>query len=192
MKRERKPIATRPKPTPTIVPTSAEHFEGLYQALDFVARERRYLAFFQAPPIESAFAFFRNIVENDLCQVLAIENGSVIGWCDVLPKFGDACAHVGTLGMGLIPSARHRGIGSMLLAAGIERAWTADISRIELSVKADNTNAIALYKRFGFIVEGVNRMAFFMDGQFFDTYTMALLRGKDGHSITPSPRSESE
>jgi putative acetyltransferase len=159
-----------------ILPTSESHFEGLYQALDEVAHEKRYLAFIQAPPVENAFAFFRNIVASDLCQVIAVENGTVVGWCDVLPKFGDACAHVGTLGMGLIPSARHRGIGSRLLAAAIERAWTKGFSRIELSVRADNANAKALYERFGFVVEGINRRAYCIDGEFFDVYTMALLR----------------
>ena len=159
-----------------IIPTTEAHFDGLYQALDEVSREKRYLAFVQAPPVASAFAFFRNIVANDLCQLLAVENGKVVGWCDILPKFGDTCVHVGVLGMGLIPSARHRGIGSTLLAAAIERAWDKGLSRIELSVRADNANAKALYTRFGFVMEGISRRAFYVDGEFFDTHAMALLR----------------
>ena len=39
----------------------------------------------------------------------------------------------------------------------------------------DNTNAKALYERFGFTLEGVNCNAFLVDGQFYDTYSMALL-----------------
>jgi hypothetical protein len=68
-----------------ITPTSEPHFEGLRKVLDTVAREKRYLAFLQAPPAEEAFAFFRNIVANNLCQVVVLEEGAVVGWCDVLP-----------------------------------------------------------------------------------------------------------
>lgn len=51
-----------------IIPTTEPHFEGLYQALDEVPREKLFLAFVQALPVESAFVFFRNIVANDLFQ----------------------------------------------------------------------------------------------------------------------------
>lgn len=159
-----------------IVPTAETYFEGLRQALDIVAREKRYLAFLQAPPSPEAFAFFRNIVVNDLCQVVALVDGAVVGWCDVLPTHGEARAHVGTLGIGLIPQARHCGIGAALMRAALEKAWAKDFSRIELTVRTDNTNAKALYERCGFMEEGINRRAFLVDGRFFDTYAMALLR----------------
>lgn len=159
-----------------ILPTSELHFEGLRQALDVVAREKHYLAFFQAPPIEVAFAFYRNIVANALCQVIALDDGVVVGWCDVLPTYGEARAHVGILGMGLVPNARRRGIGAKLMEAGIQTAWAKGFSRIELTVRTDNARAKALYARFGFVVEAIHRNAFCVDGAFFDTNTMALLR----------------
>lgn len=159
-----------------IVPTAESHFEGLREVLDTVAREKRYLAFLQAPPPQEAFAFFRNIVVNDLCQVVALVDGVVVGWCDVLPTHGEARAHVGTLGIGLLPRARHCGMGAELMRAAIARAWDKGFSRIELTVRTDNTNAKALYARCGFTVEGINRRAFLVDGAFFDTYAMALIR----------------
>ena len=159
----------------TLVPTSEAYFPGLYQALDAVAREKRYLVFAQAPPMDAALEFFRHIVAHGLCQRLAVEEDAVLGWCDVLPKPGDACAHVGVLGMGLIPEARHRGIGALLLSAGLEAARRQGFSRIELQVRIDNANAIALYKRFGFQVEGVLRRAYRLDGHDFDVLAMALL-----------------
>ena len=51
-----------------IIPTTEPHFGGLYQAPGEVSREKRYLAFVQALSVESAFAFFRSIFANDLCQ----------------------------------------------------------------------------------------------------------------------------
>ncbi|AQQ48511.1 MULTISPECIES: hypothetical protein [Burkholderia] len=55
-----------------IRPTAETHFDGLWTAIDTVARERLYLAFFQAPPREASYAFYRNIIENDLCQLVAV------------------------------------------------------------------------------------------------------------------------
>jgi RimJ/RimL family protein N-acetyltransferase len=163
------------------------HFEGLRKAFDSIAREKRYLAFLKAPPQEEGLAFYRNIVDNDLCHFVALLDGVVVGWCDVLPTHGEARAHVGTLGIGLIARARQMGIGPKLIRAALERAWKQGHSRIELTVRTDNTNAKTLYERFGFTLEGVNRNAFFVDGQFYDTYSMALLldngpRGRRRHS----------
>ena len=160
----------------SIVPAAESHFEGWRKAVDIVAREKRYLAFLQAPPREQQFAFFRNIVANDLCQLLALMDDVVVGWCDILPTHGEARAHVGILGIGLVPEARHIGIGAKLIEAALAKAIEKGISRIELTVRADNANAKALYERFGFALEGVNRDAFLVDGKFYDTYSMALIR----------------
>ncbi len=160
----------------SIEPLSERHFGGVYAALDMVAREKRYLAFTQAPPIEQAFEFYRYILANDLCQMLALMDGLVVGWCDVLPARGEARAHIGTLGIGLVPPARHMGIGPKLMQQAIDAAWARGLTRIELTVKADNAKAKALYQRFGFEVEGLLRNSFRVDGEYSDSYAMALLR----------------
>ena len=67
------------------------------------------------------------------------------------------------------------GIGPKLVRAALEKARKQGYSRIELTVRMDNTNAKTLYERFGFTLEGANRNAFLVDGQFYDTYSMALL-----------------
>lgn len=162
-----------------IKPVAPAYFEGLWRALDVVAREKRFLAFTEAPPWESSRAFFEHIVANDQCQVVALEGDQVVGWCDILPGVGQTRAHVGTLGIGLIPAARHRGIGARLMRAAIEGAWARGLTRIELSVRADNANARALYERLGFKLEGVRRRSVRVDGAYHDSLAMALLR-EDG------------
>ena len=108
--------------------------------------------------------------------LVAVLDGAVVGWCDVLPTHGQACAHVGSLGMGVIASARGRGIGTRLLKAAIDAAWAAGLTRIELVVRADNAGAEALYERNGFIAEGRQQQAFRVGGVYFDGISMALLR----------------
>jgi ribosomal protein S18 acetylase RimI-like enzyme len=159
----------------SILPTAECHLEGLYCAFDTVARERQYLAFFEAPPKEECLNFFRANIAKDLCQFVAVED-EVIGWCDILPVLGQARAHVGVLAIGILPHARGRGIGAMLMELTIKRAWSLGLERIQLAVRADNIGAKVLYERFGFATEAVLKRDFCVDGQYFDGYLMALLR----------------
>jgi ribosomal protein S18 acetylase RimI-like enzyme len=162
--------------TSHIVPLAALHFTPLHTVLDAVAREKRFLAMTQAPPAEETMAFLRQALEDDRPHFVALLDGAVVGWCDVLPVFGQARAHVGTLGIGLLASARHRGLGRQLMAAAIEKAWQQGLTRIELTVRADNPNARALYERLGFEHEGLQRNGFQVDGEYIDSRAMALLR----------------
>ena len=62
------------------------------------------------------------------------------------------------------------------MRAAIAMAWAKGMTRIELTVREDNGNAKALYERLGFEVEGLQRRAFRVDGEYADSYSMALLR----------------
>jgi putative acetyltransferase len=160
------------------------HFVSLREALDTVAREKRFLALTEAPPPHEAFAFYRHILARDLPHFVAVDAGQVLGWCDVLATFGQARAHVGTLGIGLVPAARHRGLGRRLMQAALAKAWARGFTRIELTVRADNANARALYERLGFAHEGIQRRAFCIDGVYFDALAMALLHPSAGPAPT--------
>jgi ribosomal protein S18 acetylase RimI-like enzyme len=159
-----------------IVPTHESHFESLHRALDIVAREHKYLALMQAPPLERSVAFYRGLIEAGFPHVVALDGARVVGWYDVSPVFGQSRAHIGLLGIALLPEARHQGLGARLLQAAIDRSWARGLTRIELSVRADNLNAKALYERFGFAHEGVQRRATLIDGVYHDAHAMALLR----------------
>jgi RimJ/RimL family protein N-acetyltransferase len=159
-----------------IVPLAESHFEDLREVLDAVAREKRFLALTEAPPRDEAFAFYRNIVEHDHPHVVALLDEQVVGWCDILPSFGEARRHVGVLGIGLARRARHQGLGARLMQAAIGKAWQKGFTRIELTVRTDNHGARALYERLGFEHEGIKRKAFRVDGLYWDSHAMALLR----------------
>ena len=162
--------------TYSIAPSAEIHFAGLHAALDVVAREKRFLSFLQAPPFEESLGFYRHIVANDLCQFVALEGERVVGWCDVLPAHGEARSHVGHLGMGLLPSARHKGLGARLLESTLAKAASKGLTRIELLVRDDNLNAKALYEKFGFEVEALQAQCMRVDGRYYSAYAMALLQ----------------
>jgi ribosomal protein S18 acetylase RimI-like enzyme len=163
----------------SIVRLAEPHFDQLRAVLDAVARERRYLALFEAPPLEQAFAFYRGLLADGQCHVALDDGTAVVGWCDVQPVFGESRQHVGMLGMGLLPEYRYRGVGSQLLAAAITTAWSRGLTRIELTVREDNLNAKALYERMGFEHEGVKKQSMLVGERHYDCCAMALLRPRD-------------
>ncbi len=159
-----------------IVPVAEHHAEGFRACLDVVALERRYRAQIEAPPVERIEAFVRESVANDAAQFMAVDVDRVVGWVDVLPRWADAFAHAGSLGMGVLPPYQGRGIGRRLLGACIAKAWAQGITRIGLEVRVDNERAIGLYRAFGFEQEAVKRRAMRFDGVDHDALLLSLLK----------------
>ena len=157
-----------------IVPIERRHIAGFREVLDGVARERRWLAFLEAPPPDRVRSFVLNGLRNGMAQFVAVDDGRVVGWCDVNPKTHATLRHSGVLGMGVAASHRGQGLGSALLRATLEAAFARGITRVELVVRADNAAAIALYERHGFELEGRLRNYMIVDGAAYDALAMAL------------------
>jgi ribosomal protein S18 acetylase RimI-like enzyme len=159
-----------------IVPIRQEHIESFHRTLDFVARERLYLSFVEAPPLESTRGFILDNMNKGYPQLVAVSSGGeVVGWCDVTGKPGPLYAHGGVLGMGLLPAYRRQGIGKQLIQRALAAAQDFGFRRVELAVRANNLNAIELYKRVGFRVEGVQRDAIQLDGAYENLILMGML-----------------
>jgi RimJ/RimL family protein N-acetyltransferase len=158
------------------------HAEGLRRVFDTVAREGRYLAAVEAPPIDDVRRYILEALENSNPMFVALADEAVVGWCDIRRDSIATRAHRGTLGIGVAPPWRGFGIGSRLMSAVLERARPAGFVRVELDVHADNLRAITLYEKFGFIVEGRQRYAWRIEGHFRDAILMALIdRGSGAH-----------
>ena len=80
------------------------------------------------------------------------------------------------MGIGLLPDFRGRGIGRRLMQQTIDAAFAFGLTRVELTVREGNANAIALYKSLGFETEGLHRNAVCIEGQYENLYSMALLK----------------
>lgn len=77
--------------------------------------------------------------------------------------------------MGIIFGYRGQGLGRRLIEDALDKARKEGFTRVELSVHAGNAPAIALYKKVGFVPEGVHRRSVLIDGHFIDTISMALM-----------------
>ena len=109
-------------------------------------------------------------------QLLAIAQGQVVASAGLHGNIHIRRRHAMHLGMAVAGPAQGKGVGSALMAALIDYAdrW-ASVLRIELTVFSDNARAIALYKKFGFVQEGVFRAYGLRDGRYQDTLAMARL-----------------
>lgn len=158
-----------------IVPIERRHVAGFRDVLDGVARERCYIAFLEAPSLAEVRRFLRNNLRSGAPAFVALDDGRVVGWCDIIRRPQPTTSHSGVLGMGVAASHRGRGVGGRLIAATMEAALARGFTRIELTVRTDNAAAIALYRRCGFEVEGVLRRYLLVDGVYYDALQMARL-----------------
>jgi L-phenylalanine/L-methionine N-acetyltransferase len=109
-------------------------------------------------------------------QTVALLDGKLVGTAGIIALKGRR-NHVGAIWMAVHDEFQNRGIGTALLAALIDAAdnWL-NLRRLELTVYVDNAAGVALYKKFGFQIEGTRRHDTFRGGAFVDAYAMARLK----------------
>lgn len=78
-----------------------------------------------------------------------------------------------TLGIHVIKEARTMGIGSALLAYGMDWAKERNYHKLCLSVFSTNVRAISLYRKMGFLVEGCRKEQFYFRNRWVDEVLMA-------------------
>ena len=85
--------------------------------------------------------------------LVAEADGRVIGHCNLHRSQSPRARHSASCGMAVHPDYWNQGMGSALMAAAVDLAdnWL-DLRRIELEVYTDNTAAIRLYEKFGFVI----------------------------------------
>lgn len=159
-----------------IVPIAECHAAGFHACLDAVAREKRFLAQIEAPPLEKLRGFVQDSVRSDAVQFVALEGEQVVAWADIFPAWAHAVAHCGTLGMGVLATYRGQGLGTRLLQHCLDKAARKGITRVTLEVRADNAPAIALYTKLGFEIEARKRNALRYDGVYYEALQMARLQ----------------
>lgn len=109
-------------------------------------------------------------------HLAAEAQGRLVGAAALRPFYGRR-AHAAEFWIAVHDEVAGRGVGSRLLAAVIDTAdnWL-NVLRIEMTVFTDNDRAIALYRKFGFEIEGTHRAASFRNGRYDDVHCMARLR----------------
>ncbi|NJO04931.1 MAG: GNAT family N-acetyltransferase [Chloroflexaceae bacterium] len=127
--------------------------------------------------IEQARRWFESLDDNDYILVACTADGEVLGSCGLHINSNPRSRHIAELGIAIHDDWQGKGVGSQLMTAVIDLAdnWL-NLKRLGLEVWTDNAPAIALYKKFGFEIEGTHRAVAFRAGRYIDTYSMARLR----------------
>lgn len=110
-------------------------------------------------------------------HLVAVRDAQVVGAAGLfVPTPAVRRRHAASLGISVARDAQGQGVGSALMAALIDYAdrW-AGLTRLELTVWADNRVAQALHRKFGFEEEGRLRGYGLRAGAYVDALTMARL-----------------
>tara|TARA_Y100001956_G_C4053363_1_gene156054 strand:+ start:194 stop:688 length:495 start_codon:yes stop_codon:yes gene_type:complete len=116
-------------------------------------------------------------VPEHVYSYVALYQGEVIGNLGLEVCVNPRRRHVASLGMGVKDNFAGKGVGSALLKTAVDLCdnWI-NIKRLELTVYTDNEQAINLYKKFGFQIEGESAAFAFRDGEYVAAYHMARIQ----------------
>jgi L-phenylalanine/L-methionine N-acetyltransferase len=109
--------------------------------------------------------------------LVACVGDEVVGQLTLSVYAGPRSRHSGHFGIAVRDDWQGKGVGTVLMEACLDLAdnWLG-LSRLDLRVYVDNAPAIALYKKFGFEMEGTHKRFAYRDGEYVDAHVMARLR----------------
>lgn len=115
-----------------------------------------------------------SVQEQSLLLVAEYE-GQIIGNIDLTGSRRKVMEHTAVIGMGMINAWRNSGLGTALLRTVIEWAKQNPVLElIWLQVYVANTLGLSLYRKMGFVANGIIQGFFKQDGQYFDNLTMSM------------------
>jgi putative acetyltransferase len=113
-------------------------------------------------------------------QLVAEAEGRVVGFGELITSDDPRERHVGDVNMvATHPDWTGKGVGRALVEAIVELAdnWL-NLTRLGLFVFTDNTPAIRLYERAGFVIEGTMPRRGFGPGGWMDAHVMGRLHDR--------------
>ena len=154
-----------------------DDFEGFYRTFQ---DPESYSGTLQ-PPFPSRETWRKRLEEfkdSDL-MLVALVDGQIVGNAGMHANPNPRRSHAMSVGLTVRPEHKGKGVGSALMQALCDTAdkWM-NVTRLELTVFTDNDRAIALYRRFGFEVEGTHTAYALRDGRYVDVHFMARVRPK--------------
>ncbi|MFC4713528.1 GNAT family N-acetyltransferase [Planococcus dechangensis] len=106
---------------------------------------------------------------------IACEEHQVLGYLIVQHETPQRISHRAYIVAGVYSDSRGKGVGKALFSHMISWAKSVQLHRLELTVIAENTSAVALYQNMGFEIEGVKRDSLLVNDGYVDEYYMAKL-----------------
>jgi RimJ/RimL family protein N-acetyltransferase len=152
---------------------------AVLEYIDLVCQETDFLTFgpgeFKLTQKEEADYLEKSRGAENWLYLLALLEGKIVGSLNFAAGARPRVQHSGEFGTSVLKEYWGIGVASSLLDSLLE--WSKNgniIKKINLRVRADNHRAITLYKRKGFVIEGILKKEIFLDGTYYDHLWLGL------------------
>nr|WP_240002656.1 GNAT family N-acetyltransferase [Photobacterium kishitanii] len=121
---------------------------------------------------------FDSMFNDNQHNFVAIESdGKLLGHLAINSTPKPRLKHSASFGIAVAKISRGKGVGRFLMEHLLSYCdEQLNLTRLELEVHANNVSALALYKSFGFEVEGTKRKAVLVEGDLIDIIIMSRVR----------------
>lgn len=127
------------------------------------------------PTLAAEKEYIKTIIKSpNQCFLISLIGTKIIGNLTINIINRTRLKHSGELSITVLKEYWNQGVASNLMEEFIQWLKSTNLTKINLKVKEDNIQAINLYKKFGFIREGIISKYFYINGQYYS----AILMGK--------------
>ena len=106
---------------------------------------------------------------------VAEEEDTLLGYLIVRGESMERTIHRASIVIGVHSNSRGKGVGSALFKHVFEWAKQKELHRLELTVIESNEQAIGLYKKMDFEVEGIRKDALLIEGKYVNEIYMGKI-----------------
>ncbi|WP_034333072.1 GNAT family protein [Bacillus sp. J37] len=159
-------------------PVQIEDAEQIIHAVAQIIKSGAYIQKESPRSVEEEQIFIENMIELDNMYMTALINNEIVGIARVIRGELEMKRHTGLFRTWLVHSAQGKGIGSEIMKYTLKWCEKHNLHKLCLTVFASNGLAHKLYKRYGFIQEGVQKEQVKIDGMYDDEIFMAYFLNK--------------
>lgn len=156
-----------------VVPIAVNHLTQFNEVITAIASEDRFAIAPENLSRQAVFHFVERQLAAGAPMFVAVDNGRVVGWCEITQSDFLYTRHVGVMSMGVLPGHRGKGLGRKLVNKSLSAGQSLGMQRVELSVLENNPAAFQLYTSCGFQVEGRKRASLYLNECYHDEIIMA-------------------
>jgi RimJ/RimL family protein N-acetyltransferase len=165
--------------TVTVRKAGKSDAKAMLEYINTISSESHFLTFGEGEfnmTIEQEENFIDNISKQNNALLLVAEvQGRIVGNLNFSGGARPRIAHTGEFGVSVLKEFWGQGIGTELIKFLIEFSkQSGTVRKLNLRVRSDNHSAIHVYKKLGFIEEGVITREFLIRGSFYDSILMGL------------------
>lgn len=163
----------------TLRPAQIEDAAQLLQTIKEYVKDSKYIPKIDDEikiTIKEEEEWIHSFIQKENCiLIIATFNGKIIGNLDITGNSRIIMQHTAVIGMGMLSEWRNSGLGTALMQYTIEWAMANPILELLwLQVYTENKLALNLYRKMGFVENGIIKDYFKQDGRYYNNLTMSL------------------